>query len=491
MALPPRDTRGRFTSGGGESVGGIEATVSIDTQAFDPAIERMVMGLERIEGELRQTATVAATATTSVNASMAGVGRSANMAGYQLQILGQGLDDLQYVGEMGLRPIINNLMQMSPQLGIAAIGFDLLWKHASKFIEMGEKTTGVAAQMAELAKVTEKTAAEQKKLNDYKKEGQQIEAMMGGQSAKERADTGAVQKAFDEIDAEAVVKGIIALRLADKGEAAVDIQAQIAAKEAARQVAERVARGGGTDEEMVKYGAGGPAAAARRLQLEIDALEARKRLAAQQDMLAARKDPTALIADIRRRPDLFPAGAAEEMEGASPARRAGLASEAAAAKQKKVMDDVDEANRKRQMAEAEAADWIFDATKKAADAAAKNSQKIDAQTDRVMIDREKRINEGVRDNVRGFLKRDEADIKDEEERARRMERGADLDWRLMQLMNPEKQGQSMGIAAYEASFKAQTGLSEEAKRLHAINEVLEDIRDNNRNIKLIGIARPN
>jgi hypothetical protein len=155
------------------------------------------------------------------------------------------------------------------------------------------------------------------------------------------------------------------------------------------------------------------------------------------------------------------------------------------------MDDVDEANRKRQMAEAEAADWIFDATKKAADAAAKNSQKIDAQTDRVMIDREKRINEGVRDNVRGFLKRDEADIKDEEERARRMERGADLDWRLMQLMNPEKQGQSMGIAAYEASFKAQTGLSEEAKRLHAINEVLEDIRDNNRNIKLIGIARPN
>lgn len=55
-----------------------------------------------------------------------------------LAVIGQTLDDMQYVGEMGLRPIINNLMQIHPLLGLAALGFDQMRKHGAEVVPVLE-----------------------------------------------------------------------------------------------------------------------------------------------------------------------------------------------------------------------------------------------------------------------------------------------------------------------------------------------------------------
>lgn len=58
--------------------------------------------------------------------------------GYKMQVFGQTLDDLQYVGEQGIRPIVNNLMQISPAVGIATIAFKTLYDHADEARAIGK-----------------------------------------------------------------------------------------------------------------------------------------------------------------------------------------------------------------------------------------------------------------------------------------------------------------------------------------------------------------
>jgi hypothetical protein len=65
-------------------------------------------------------------------------GNAAGSAGHKLQVFGQTLDDLQYVGEMGLRPIINNIMSISPTVGIALLAFMQLAKHGDELKELGK-----------------------------------------------------------------------------------------------------------------------------------------------------------------------------------------------------------------------------------------------------------------------------------------------------------------------------------------------------------------
>jgi hypothetical protein len=71
----------------------------------------------------------AAAATQTLNVGMAGIGRGAASGSYRLLQLGNTLDDLQYVGEQGLRPILNNIMQISPVAGIALIAIDQIYRH--------------------------------------------------------------------------------------------------------------------------------------------------------------------------------------------------------------------------------------------------------------------------------------------------------------------------------------------------------------------------
>jgi hypothetical protein len=75
-------------------------------------------------------------------------------------------------------------------------------------------------------------------------------------------------------------------------------------------------------------------------------------------------------------------------------------------------------------------------------------------------------------------KKVEAGIRNDAGIARLAENASDLNWRRMLLMNPDKMGKSMSGDAFEQSIKATTGISEEAKRLHAILEVDKEIARN-------------
>ena len=87
-------------------------------------LKSQAAGAAQSVGSLAAKSAMAATATSRINAGMAGVGRASGAAGYRIMQLGQTMDDLQYVGEMGIRPIINNIMQIAPAAGIALIGIN-------------------------------------------------------------------------------------------------------------------------------------------------------------------------------------------------------------------------------------------------------------------------------------------------------------------------------------------------------------------------------
>lgn len=110
----------------------------------------------------------------SFSSEMKGMGRTALQAG-------RVFDDLQYVGQngQGLRPIINNITEFNPLLGVALIGIDLLIRHIDKFqglISQGATLTE-ADRMAQLAENTHKTVDEQKEFNKLKREQQEIEEL--------------------------------------------------------------------------------------------------------------------------------------------------------------------------------------------------------------------------------------------------------------------------------------------------------------------------
>jgi hypothetical protein len=72
-----------------------------------------------------------------VEARLMRAGGAAGNAAYKMQMFGQTLDDLQYVGEQGLRPIINNVMALDARLGILLLAGDLLYRNWNKVFDSG------------------------------------------------------------------------------------------------------------------------------------------------------------------------------------------------------------------------------------------------------------------------------------------------------------------------------------------------------------------
>ena len=144
--------------------------------------------LGEAESKLERQSAAASKAMTAIGSAakthteIAGAGFS-NLSN-KLQVFGQTLDDAGYIAEQGLRPVIGNLMQMSPWLGIAAIGVDFLWKNWGKFDELlGHGHTETEAErMERLEKATHKTAEETKELAKYKKLQADIESASATQS---------------------------------------------------------------------------------------------------------------------------------------------------------------------------------------------------------------------------------------------------------------------------------------------------------------------
>jgi DNA-binding ferritin-like protein len=269
------------------------------------------------------------------------------MAGSGIQRFGYFLDDLQYVGEQGLRPILNNLMQIAPALGIVTLAGDQLIRQMggldAVMTKMGLSSplTTEAERMEALGNQTHRTAEEQKKLNEYKQEAQRIDAMMAGKSTQERATAAAVAGAIAEADPNAVVRGLIQNRGGAEGLLAKDEKAAALADLQARRAAlqGQLERGELTDQELMSLGAVGAAPGVReqklasvrqsRMEAIVKLLEeeetlrremlGRQKKEVQRLMIRAQEDPAALLAEVEKNPGRFPPGFADALRAATPA----------------------------------------------------------------------------------------------------------------------------------------------------------------------------
>lgn len=188
-----------------DEVGGLSARVELDDSGLDAQLTKLKASLNAVEAKLRETGAVGgvasqkfgelaarkadlrvqidqvtaamkqqAAASHQLVAGMGGIGAATKKSQYQFQVFVQGLDDLQYVPEMGLRPILNNIIQFSPALGFAALGVQGLitafggLEGISKTLFGESKTLTEAEEMDKLAKNTKRTADETARLNELK-----------------------------------------------------------------------------------------------------------------------------------------------------------------------------------------------------------------------------------------------------------------------------------------------------------------------------------
>jgi len=155
---------------------------------------------------------------------------------------GQSIDDLQYVAEMGLRPIINNVMQFSPAIGVAMIAVDQLyrrWDDIKNLFDQGiprpvlDQTEELKKKIDEAQKVTEelgkktrldldeltryKQASEDvKKFNDELKKRDELQRILNQRTEEQQQFGGAFQKAVSASGGQAALDELIS---AVKGEA--------------------------------------------------------------------------------------------------------------------------------------------------------------------------------------------------------------------------------------------------------------------------------
>ena len=112
--------------------------------------------------------------------------------------LGRTFDDLQYVPQQGLRPIINNVMELSPALGMAMIAVQLLITHwdelSAAFGKSKVKTQ--AEEMEELADKISKTADETARLHQLEERRQNAKAQEHGKTEDQKHQEDTVNKAF-------------------------------------------------------------------------------------------------------------------------------------------------------------------------------------------------------------------------------------------------------------------------------------------------------
>ena len=310
-----------------------------------------------------------------------------------------------------------------------------------------------AERMEKLARATKKTAEETEELNEYKKEQQRIESMMGLKSAEERGTAAAAQEAIGEADPGVILDKLIKARERDQRPLQSDMHLPGAIASARRRlaVAERVMRGGGTEEEMIGFGITGPEKEAARLRAEIkrlqDAVVAAKRKDAERIMLRGQEDPTALAAELQ----------ATDPELAAKIRRA------------------------------------TPGARKAREEAEENNRRIDEQTDKMRKLGEenakadaKRLG-GMNEELEVMAEMAEFDASDMAkelspkqvaEEAALLERGGDLAWRRMLMRMPTAKGGTLSLDAFEQATKGVGGVSEEVKQLRAIHEVDKEIAAN-------------
>jgi hypothetical protein len=411
----------------------------------DLAAEKLKLKAE-IDKVTASLGTNAAAHSRAAAAAAQGVGASKQFS-YQLMALGSTLDDLQYVGEMGLRPIINNLMMLSPALGIALIAFDQIRKHSEELISA---LRGVNAVFGDFL-------------------GQGTQSLFEGMISNFEKVGKAAKRLVDDI------KGAWGELSGSNQKAAEDMVAEFA-KVGANDEANKKKGKAYSEAVTEKYGRGN--LLGRFVSPE---------LAENNPELAQRE--AARIAGMMNRVAAGSPEAIKELEGMAahdPALR-GVLHEA---------DPQTKENAKREDALRKEADK----RKKAADRRDREMQEADEKANRLLRKRrddsiEKKIERGepltgeemmgmndpLREKLAGKV------TKDAEKRATLQERYSDVAMRLYQERNPAREGQSLGMDQFESSVKSTTGLTEGEKQLIRIRELQEDLVRIQSEYKTIGV----
>lgn len=156
-----------------ENIGGIQVDVTLDDSKVDPALRKVQQSAKSTADMFNHVGEVGVKSADGVT-----------KFGSSLLVVGQFADDVQY----GLRAVVNQIPQLVGAFGggaglagaiaIVAVGLNQLNAHwdqlVSKFTSRGPETA--AQEMKRLGDNTSKTADEQKRLNDLKREEQQIES---------------------------------------------------------------------------------------------------------------------------------------------------------------------------------------------------------------------------------------------------------------------------------------------------------------------------
>jgi hypothetical protein len=182
---------------------------------------QLIAQQQQLQQKLQAVAKAAGQAAGAINAAsqagQKGVGGKGGGAGkgmpgekskgaYRLMLAGQFLDDLQYVQEMGVRPILNNLMQISPVLGIVGIAIDQVVRHWGDFFGAAKKALTPVEQMEAAVKKLESKNPKfgwdlseldlaKKKLDELKEREETITRLRKGRSKAEEERGASVEEA--------------------------------------------------------------------------------------------------------------------------------------------------------------------------------------------------------------------------------------------------------------------------------------------------------
>lgn len=121
------------------------------------------------------------------------------------------LDDLQYVGQMGLRPIVNNLMMIHPVLGMIGLAADQVVRHWTQLQALwtGESATKTEAErMKELAKAVALTVDEARQLSQYNMERDVGKQLVTQPTAETSEQKKLVEQAYKGINIGGLVEAI-------------------------------------------------------------------------------------------------------------------------------------------------------------------------------------------------------------------------------------------------------------------------------------------
>lgn len=193
-------------------VGGIFATLGLDTQPFVSDLARAREAMKILDSEVERLRSDLAsgaigwkvysdqmrdvmTASNTIRGTIRDVGREFSLSGQQMQKFAYLVDDLQYLEEQGLRPILNNLTQIHPMVGIVAIAGNTLYKNWDRLKEVigAGRTRTEAEDMERLAKATEKTADEGERVNEYKRRGKLLDQTSDPTKLRKEASQAAVE----------------------------------------------------------------------------------------------------------------------------------------------------------------------------------------------------------------------------------------------------------------------------------------------------------